>query len=215
MSDISFLAKSDDETGQDIRNNCSEKAAVKVDAHVEPTMNSQTDSSTLVTSDTSLLEKSHDETGKMAEKINPLVTTPQKVNEEVEMQNTETDSPLVTSDTCSSFLAKSDNETGNTSVKQPEKINLLVMTPKKVNEQVEMQNTETNSALVTSSSLFLAESEDQTHDDLGKQVKEINSLETTAKVDEPVEMQKNTEPDSTLATNDSSQLGKQMAEKTQ
>ena len=194
MSDSSFLAKSE-ETGQDIRNNRSEKAAVKVDAHVEPTVNSQTDSSTLVTSDTSLLEKSHDETGKMAEKINPFVTTPQKVNEEVE-----TDSTLVTSDTCSSFLAKSDNETGNASVKQPEIINLLVTTPQKVNEQVEMQNTETDSTLVTSSSLFLAESEDQTHDDLGKQVKEINSLKTAAKVDEPVEMQKNTEPDSTLAT---------------
>ena len=212
MSDSSFLAKSDDETGQDIRNNHSEKAAVKVDAHVEPTMNSQTDSSTLVTSDTSLLEKSHDETGKMVEKINPLVMTPQKVNEEVEMQNTETDSTLVTSDMCSSFLAKSDNETGNASVKQPEKINLLVMTPQKVNEQVEMQNTETDSTLVTSSNLFLAESEDQTHDNLGKQVKEIYSLKTAAKVDEPVEMQKNTEPDSTLATNGSSQFGKQVEE---
>ena len=139
MSDSSFLAKSDDVTGQDIRNNHSETVAVKVDAHVEPTMNSQTDSSTLVTSDTSLLEKSHDEIGKMAEKINPLVTTPQKVNGEVEMQNTETDSTLVTSDMCSSFLAKSDNETGHTSVKQPEKINLLVTTPQKMNEQVEMQ----------------------------------------------------------------------------
>ena len=132
--------------------------------------------------------------------------TPQKVNEEVEMQNTETDSTLVTSDTCSSFLARSDNETGNASVKPPEKINLLVTTPRKGNEQVEMQNSETDSTLVTSSSLFLAES------DLGKQAKEINSLKTAAKVNKPVEMQKNTEPDSTLATNDSSQFGKQMEE---
>ena len=91
--------------------------------------------------------------------------TPQKVNEEVEMQNTETDSTLVTSDTCSSFLAKSDNETGNASVKLPEKINLLVTTPQKGNEQVEMQNSETDGTLVTSSSLFLAES------NLGKQAK--------------------------------------------
>ena len=128
-SDSSIFAKSDDETGQDIRNNCSEKAAVNMDAHVEPPVNSQTDSSTLVSNDTSLLEKSHDETGKTAEKINAFVTTPQKMSEEVEMQNTETDSTLVTSDTCSSFLAKSDNETGNTLVKLPEKINLLVMTP--------------------------------------------------------------------------------------
>ena len=42
--------------------------------------------------------------------------------------------------------------------------------------------------------------------------KQKNSLKTVAKVDEPVEMQKNTEPDSTLATNDSSQFGKQMEE---
>ena len=171
-SDSSIFAKSDNETGQDIRNNRSVKAAVNMDAHVKPPVNSQTDSSTLVSSDTSLLEKSHDETGKTAEKINAFVTTPQKVNEEVEMRNTETDSTLVTSDTCSSFLAKSDNETGNTSVKLPEKINLLVMTPQKGNEQVEMQNSETDSTLVTSSSLFLAES------DLGKQAKEINSSKT-------------------------------------
>ena len=47
---------------------------------------------------------------------------------------------------------------------------------------------------------------------MGKQAKEINSLKTAAKVDEPVEMQKNTEADSTLATNDSSQFRKQMEE---
>ena len=117
----------------------------------------------------------------MVEKINPLVTTPQKVNEEVEMQNTETDSTLVTSNTCSSFLAKSDDETDKALGEQPEKINLLVTTPQKVNKQVEMQNTETDSTLVTSNSSFLAESEDQTHDELGKQVKEINSLKTAAK----------------------------------
>ena len=34
-SDSSFVAKSDDETGQDVRNNCSENAAVKVGAQVE------------------------------------------------------------------------------------------------------------------------------------------------------------------------------------
>ena len=47
-SDSSIFAKSDDETSQDIRNNRSEKAAVNMDAHVEPPVNSQTDISTLV-----------------------------------------------------------------------------------------------------------------------------------------------------------------------
>ena len=34
-SDSSFVAKSDDETGQDVRNNCSENSSVKGDAQVE------------------------------------------------------------------------------------------------------------------------------------------------------------------------------------
>ena len=81
------------------------------------------------------------------------------------------------------------------------------MTPQKVNEQVEMQNTETGSTLITNNNSFLAESEDQTDEELGKKAKEINSLlKTSAKVDKQVEMHKN----STLATNDSSHLGKRM-----
>ena len=55
--------KSDDETGQDKGNNCSENAAVKVDAQVETPMNSQTDSSTLIMSDSSFMAKSQDQTG--------------------------------------------------------------------------------------------------------------------------------------------------------
>ena len=182
-----------------------------MDAQVETPVNTQTHSSTLVTIDSSFVAKSDDETdkvlGKQTEKINPFVMTPQKVNEQVEMQNTETDSTLVTSN--SSFLAKSRDQTDNELGKQAEEIKSL-KTDGKVDEQVEMQNTETDSTLVTSSSSFLAKSEDQIDEELGKQAKEINSLlKTAAKVDEQVEMQKNTETDSTLAT---SQLGKQMDE---
>ena len=51
------------QTDQDLGNNPSENAAVKVDAQVETPVNTQTDGSTLVMSDSSFVAKSQDQTG--------------------------------------------------------------------------------------------------------------------------------------------------------
>ena len=209
MSDSSFVAKSEDQTNQDLgkqteKINPSENDDLQVDAQVETPVNTQTDSSTLVTSDSSFVAKSDEQTGQDLGN-NPSENADVKVDAQVETQvNTQTDSSnSVLSD--SSFVAKSDDETDKALGKQTENINPLVMTSQKVNEQVEMQNTETDSTLVTSNSSFLAESEDQTDEELGKQAEEINSLKTDRKVDEQVEMQ-STETDSTLVTSNSSFL---------
>ena len=60
-SGSSFVAKSEDQTDQDLGNNPSENANVKVDAQVETLVNTQTDSSTLVMSDSSFVAKSEDQ----------------------------------------------------------------------------------------------------------------------------------------------------------
>ena len=64
MSDSSFVAKSEDQTDQDLENNPSENADVKVDAQVETLVNTQTDRNTLVTSDSSFVAKNDNETDK-------------------------------------------------------------------------------------------------------------------------------------------------------
>ena len=92
---------------QDLGNNPTEDAAVKVDAQVKTPVNTQTDSSTLVTSDISFVAKSDNETGQDLGN-NHSENADGTVDAQVENQvNNKTDSStLVMSD--SSFVAKSD-----------------------------------------------------------------------------------------------------------
>ena len=97
--------------GQDLGNNSTENAAVKLDAQLTTPLNTQTDGTTLLHSNSSFVAKTDDETGQdlgnnHSETGN--VTVCGQVDSQV---NNKTDiSTLVTSD--SSIFGKSDDETG-------------------------------------------------------------------------------------------------------